>query len=841
MGLEEYRRKRDFKKTPEPPPGRIKANSQKLSYLIQKHDATRLHYDFRLELDGVLLSWAVTKGPSLDPADKRLAVRTEDHPLTYGTFEGTIPQGEYGGGTVMMWDEGSWEPKGDPHAGLEKGHLSFVLHGERLRGGWGLIRMRGDGKRENWLLVKENDTEARKNAANEKFLNDLASSVKTGRSMDEIAGGAAPASKAAVKAKAVKVSKTKKTPQSGKGLKRLMELYPDVQLATLVDEPPQGEDWLHEIKFDGYRLLGFVSGGEAQLRTRNGKDWTGSFPSLATALEKVKVDDAVLDMEAVIVDEKGKSSFQALQAALGDGGKPENIVAYVFDLLHLDGKELTGLPLTERKEKLERLLKKSKQESWLRYSAHIAGEGEAMFAKACEAGLEGIIAKRANAPYVAGRQKSWLKIKCSLRQEFIILGYSDARTGGRALGALYLGYKKDGELRYAGKVGTGFSMKSARELTERFEGISVEKPTLSRAETEGLAAGEWKSVHWIKPSLLCEVAFTEWTQDGHIRHPSFQGLREDKEARDVKQETPVKTAATAKPAAEKKSAERLVLAGVTISHPDRVISEEGHVTKGELAEYYAGVADFILPQIINRPLSLLRCPAGIGGECFFQRNPGRGLGADIKPFAFKHNGKKYEYFYIENEKGLLEVIQMGAIELHPWGAPVEAIDYPDRLIFDLDPAPDVPFEAVKLAAQDLRQRLQHKGLESVLKCTGGKGLHVTVPLAGKDKWPVVKSFAASLAEEMVAATPQAYIATMSKAKRTGKIFIDYFRNDYTATAIADYAVRARPGAPVALPLDWKELKGLKSGSQFTMKDVLKRLKNKKTGFIPRPKGQRIPS
>ncbi len=841
MALEEYSRKRDFKKTPEPPAGRIKTRKEGLSYLVQKHDATRLHYDFRLELDGVLLSWAVTKGPSLNSADKRLAVRTEDHPLSYGTFEGTIPEGEYGGGTVMMWDEGTWEPKGDPHAGMEKGHLSFVVHGERLKGGWALIRMRGDGKRENWLLVKENDGEARKNGANEKFLNDLASSVKSGRSMDEIAEGERPASKASVKTKPLKASKAKKVPSSGKELKRLMERYPDVQLATLVDEPPQGEDWLHEIKFDGYRLLGFVSGGAAALRTRNGKDWTDSFPSLSTAMEKLKAEDAVLDMEAVIVDEQGKSSFQALQAALGDGGKPEKIVAYVFDLLRLDGKDLTKLPLTERKEKLENLLQKSKQDLWLRYSAHIAGEGEAMFAKACDAGLEGIIAKRANAPYVAGRQKSWLKIKCSLRQEFIILGYSDARTGGRALGALYLGYKKDGELRYAGKVGTGFSMKSARELTERLEGMAAEKPTLSRAETEGLAAGEWKSVHWIKPSLLCEVSFTEWTQDGHIRHPSFQGLREDKEARDVKQETPVKTAATAKPAAEKKSAERLVLAGVTISHPDRVISEEGHVTKGELAEYYAGLADFILPQIINRPLSLLRCPAGIGGECFFQRNPGRGLGADIKPFAFKHNGKKYEYFYIENEKGLLEVVQMGAIELHPWGAPVEAIDYPDRLIFDLDPAPDVPFEAVKLAAQDLRQRLQHKGLESVLKCTGGKGLHVTVPLAGKDKWPVVKSFAASLAEEMVAATPQAYVATMSKAKRTGKIFIDYFRNDYTATAIADYAVRARPGAPVALRLDWKELKGLKSGSQFTMKDVLKRLKNKKTGFIPRPKGQRIPS
>jgi bifunctional non-homologous end joining protein LigD len=526
MALEEYRRKRNFRKTPEPPPGRIKATSRKLSYLIQKHDATRLHYDFRLELDGVLLGWAVTKGPSLNPADKRLAVRTEDHPLSYGTFEGTIPQGQYGGGTVMMWDEGSWEPKGDPHAGFEKGHLSFVLHGERLKGGWGLIRMRGDGKRENWLLVKENDGEARQNGANEKFLNDLATSVKTGRSMDQIAGLKAPASKTRTP-----TTKTRKAPPADNQLNRLMERYPEVQLATLVDEPPQGDEWLHEIKFDGYRLLGFISGGAAALRTRNGKDWTGSFPSLAASMEKLKVEDAVLDMEAVIVDERGKSSFQALQAALGEGGKPEKIVAYVFDLLHLDGKDLTRLPLTERKEKLETLLKKSKQDSWLRYSAHITGEGGAMFAKACETGLEGIISKRAGTPYVAGRQKSWLKIKCSLRQEFIILGFSDARTGGRALGALYLGYKKNGALHYAGKVGTGFSMKSARELKQRFAGMAIEKPTLSRAETAGLAAGEWKTIHWIKPAVLCEVAFTEWTQDGHIRHPSFQGLREDKGGR----------------------------------------------------------------------------------------------------------------------------------------------------------------------------------------------------------------------------------------------------------------------------------------------------------------------
>jgi bifunctional non-homologous end joining protein LigD len=463
-----------------------------------------------------------------------------------------------------------------------------------------------------------------------------------------------------------------------------------------------------------------------------------------------------------------------------------------------------------------------------------------MFAKACDTGLEGIISKQANAPYRTGRQKAWLKIKCGLRQEFIILGFSAARRGDRALGALYLGYRKDGALHYAGKVGTGFSMKSARDLAQRFETISVAKPVLTRAEMGGLPAREWQSIRWVKPVLLCEVAFTEWTQDGRIRHPSFQGLREDKDAREVKKETPVSTGATSG-TTPKKKADPLVAGGITITHPDRVISKIGNITKGELAEYHAAAAPFMLPPIVRHPLSLLRCPSGIDGACFYQRNPGKGLGAGVRPFEFRHKGKRYEYLYIEDEKGLLSVVQMGAIEIHPWGAPIDAIDYPDRMIFDLDPSPDVLFQALRMAAQDLRQRLQQKGLDSILKCTGGKGLHVTVPLAGKDKWPVVKSFAASVAAEMVAAAPQAYIATMSKAKRTGKIFIDYFRNDYTATAIADYSVRARPGMPVAVPLEWDELKSLKSASQFTMKDVLKRLKNKKPDRASGRPGQTIPS
>jgi len=450
-------------------------------------------------------------------------------------------------------------------------------------------------------------------------------------------------------------------------------------------------------------------------------------------------------------------------------------------------------------------------------------------------GLEGIICKRADAPYTVGRDKNWLKAKCQQRQEFIIIGYSNSKSGGRALGALYLGYHRNDTLTYAGKVGTGFTMKSALALTDKLETLTVDKPVLDRTEMSRPGAGEFHAIHWVKPVLLCEVTFTEWTEDGHIRHPSFQGLREDKKAADVKMEKPqpVKSVPAAAPFA-KSSAKGLVLEGITITHPERVISDTGHVTKGELAEYHAAVAPYMLPRLLRHPLSLLRCPSGIGNQCFYQRNPGKGLGADVKPFKFKHKGKNYEYLYIEDVKGLIEIIQMGAIEIHPWGASVDDIDHPDRVIFDLDPAPDVPFEAVKLAAQDLRKRLKRQGLESMLKCTGGKGLHITVPLAEKDDWESVKAFAGALAHEMVADVPSAYVATMTKAKRNGKIFVDFFRNDYTATAIADYAVRARPGAPVALPLSWKDLDDLESGSQFTMKDVLARLKLKKPPAVPPP-------
>ncbi|HWN81303.1 MAG TPA: non-homologous end-joining DNA ligase [Candidatus Udaeobacter sp.] len=527
MVLKEYERKRDFSRTPEPRP-RKRRSPAGWSYLIQKHAATRLHYDFRLELDGVLLSWAVTRGPSLDPRDKRLAVRTEDHPLDYGTFEGTIPKGEYGGGTVMLWDRGSWEPKGDPHAGLEAGQLSFVLHGERLQGEWALIRMQWSGKQENWLLIKHKDAEARTGAAAD-LLSIETTSVVSGRSMAEIAGGKDG------KPKPAKTATAKQPASAGRSIERLVKQYPEVQLATLVSAPPAGDEWLHEIKFDGIRLLGFVAGGAARLLTRNGKDWTDHFPALASSLAALPVTDAVLDLEAVVLDAAGKSSFQGLQSALTDG---RQVVGYGFDLLHLDRQDLTALPLLERKAKLQELLERA-QAPALHFSDHVLGDGEALFVKACKRGLEGLVSKRARAAYVPGRHGDWLKTKCIQRQEFIILGYSNARRGSRALGALYLGYRKDDELRYAGKVGTGFTMRGASALVARLAPLASDKAALARSAMTGLTAAETQGIHWVKPELLCEVAFTEWTRDGRIRHPSFQGLRDDKDAGEVVQEKPV--------------------------------------------------------------------------------------------------------------------------------------------------------------------------------------------------------------------------------------------------------------------------------------------------------------
>jgi len=842
--LETYRQKRNFNITPEPAPKRIKKR-EGFSFCIQKHDATRLHYDFRLELDGVLKSWAVTRGPSLNPADKRLAVRTEDHPLDYGDFEGIIPKGEYGGGTVMLWDEGTWEPVGDPYEGIKKGHMKFQLHGTRMHGGWALVRMHTrDDKHENWLLIKEKDEKAKVGRAAEQFLDKNASSVKTHRSMEQIAEGdtawkngkARKIKKAVQKkpaARALKSATQKKTQKSKKGasLDALAARYSEVQLATLVDGLPSGKEWIHEIKFDGYRLLCFISGGKVRLISRNGKDWTDKFPTIVAGFEALDITDGVFDGEAVIMDDKGRSSFQSLQTAIGDPVRSHDIVIYLFDLLYLNGEDIASQPLLARKERLKSLLERG-EEGALRYSEHLA-ENEDALSNACKLGLEGLISKDRDAPYLPGRSKVWLKSKCIQRQEFIILGYTGPKSGNRALGALHVGYRDKGKLRYAAKVGTGFDYALAEKMLKMLKPIVIEKPPVD-APRDVI-----REATWVKPKYLCEVSFTEWTETGSLRHPSFEGLRQDKTAAEVTREKaePVKMAVTEEKRTRKKAvavktgkkgkshnthSQNGTVLGITITHPEREVFEGIGVTKQDLAEYYAAVAPAMLLQMKAHPISLLRCPGGAGKQCFFQRNPDDHMKKFVKPFKLPHNGKPHEYLYVEDAKGIVFLSQMGVIEIHPWSEDVSDIEHPHYMIFDLDPAEDVPFEAVKLAAQDVRQRLKKLKLESFVKCTGGKGLHVTVPLAAKDDWETVYKFSAAFSQRMAAEVSEAYIATMSKEKRRGRIFIDYFRNNYASSAIADYAVRARPGAPVAVPLEWRELKTLTSGNAFSLEKAMKR-------------------
>lgn len=837
MGLRKYNQKRDFTLTKEPKGTKAKSATGDF-FCVQKHDATRLHYDFRLELDGVLLSWAVTKGPSPNPGDKRLAVRTEDHPLDYGTFEGIIPKGQYGGGTVMLWDVGTWEPIENPRAGLKSGKLKFILHGERLKGEWTLVRMRGkEGeKRENWLLIKDQDKEVKKDA---KFLDKYLTSVKTRRSMEEIASNtnskvwqSNKASKSDEKNDDKNLNSRLQNKIVSSDISKLVKKYTDVQLATLVDEAPGGSGWVHEVKFDGYRLLGHVSDNDVRLITRNGNDWTGKFSDIKKALSRLSVENAVVDMEAVVLDEDGKTNFQKLQNSLSEDIEPVPIHAYAFDLLHLNGKDLRGLPLLERKESLENLIP---GKGVLHYSEHHQGDGGDMIAQACKLGVEGIISKRADSSYSGKRGRDWLKVKCVKRQEFIILGYTDSTTGANVIGALHLGYYKDKKLRYAGKVGTGYTAKSARDIYKILKSL----PAVSAPDVVPRAAR--RASHWVKPEQLCEVSFGMWTDDGHIRHASFHALRMDKDPKQVTQEKPIHTPKTQSSSRQKHGAnlkpkkmdsgllrndESNEVLSVTITHPERVVFEPLGLQKIDLASYYGIAAPYILKDIKDHPITLLRCPDGANKECFYQRNPAKGMGSDIKPFPWKHKGNAHTYFYTDSAQGIVQMIQMGAIELHTWGARFDDIDHPDRIIFDCDPDPGVPFEAVKLAVQDLRARLENLGLESFVKCTGGKGLHVRVPIAPKTPWNDVKNFARSLCEQMALETPEAYVTTMTKSKRKGKIFLDFFRNDYTATAVADYAVRAREGAPVALPIEWDELDKLKKPNQFSLDDALKRIAKK---------------
>jgi bifunctional non-homologous end joining protein LigD len=795
--LATYNKKRDFAKTAEPAGTMAKGDSH--SFMVQKHDASRLHYDFRLELDGVLKSWAVPRGPSLDPADNRLAVRTEDHPLSYATFEGTIPKGEYGGGTVMLWDRGRWapEPGKDPRKTIAQGHLHFTLDGERMKGEWVMFRLKPrPGERgENWILKKVDDAHAGSPTA---LTDTYLTSVKTGRTMDAIAAGEkamviaprrgpGPSSKAAL----------------GPGLRRgtgavKFPKFREPQKATLVDAVPSGSAWLHEMKYDGYRCLLALAGSRARIYTRTGLDWTGRFPEIAEAATAIPCGSALLDGEIVALDDKGNTGFSALQEAISEGGR--GLTLFLFDALEIDGKKLESLPNLERKQRLAALIGEGRP-PFILYADHILGKGEQLFDAMCKAGQEGIIAKKADAPYRHTRTKNWLKIKCTRRQEFVIIGWSESDKKGRGFRALLLGLNEGGKLRYAGKVGTGFSTSVQHDVRARLDTLATDKAPapVPRAEARG--------AHWVKPDLVAEIAFAEFTADNVVRHASFLGLRGDKKAKEVVAEMPQ---SLPEPATD----------DVKISNPDRVIFPDAKITKGELAQYYHAIGAQMAVWTANRPISLVRCPQGRARKCFFQKHDSGTFGPHVHHVPIREkDGHKEDYLYVEDSAGVLACVQMGTIEFHGWGSKVADVEKPDRIIFDLDPDAGLDFALVRKAAKDLKTHLADMGLTTFPLLTGGKGVHVVVPLTPKAEWPEVKDFAQRFALALAEAEPERFTAALSKARRTGRIFVDYLRNQRGATAIMPYSARAREGAPVAAPINWEELDEMKSGARFGVRDV----------------------
>jgi bifunctional non-homologous end joining protein LigD len=792
--LATYRAKRDFAKTAEPA-GKIKAvaKDKRLRFVVQKHAATRLHYDFRLELDGVLLSWAVTRGPSVNPDDKRLAVRTEDHPLDYAGFEGTIPQGEYGGGTVMLWDEGTWEPHPgkDPCKTLLEGHLHFTLHGSRMKGEWLMIRLkpRGKEKGENWLLRKIDDEHA---GGSDDLVGMHLTSVTTARTMGDIAEGR-KSGKSASKPGAAKAGRDK----AGAGK---MPGFQPVQLATLVDQVPAGDRWLHELKYDGYRTLIAVGGGKARAYTRSGLDWSDRYPGVLAAAAELDVASALIDGEAVVILPDGRTSFQALQKALKEDR--EAITFYAFDLLELNGEDLTGLPLLERKERLGALL--AHEEGALRFSDHVTGKGEQLFGQVCKGGLEGIVSKRADARYVGARSPNWVKTKCTRRQEFVIVGWT-ASDKGRAFRSLLLGVHEQGKLRYAGKVGTGFG------ADERARLMSKMAPLKRKTATVEAPRAEVRGAHWIAPKLVAEIAFAEFTGEGVLRHSSYLGLRTDKTADAVVLEAarPVEHVVAQVPNS-----------GVKISNRDRIIFPEDRLTKGQLADYYEAVAGIMLPWAGNRPISLVRCPQGRAKKCFFQKHDAGSFGDAVHHVDIvEKDGRKEPYLYVDNAAGLLTCVQMGTIEFHGWGAKIENVEQADRLVFDLDPDEGLAFADVVSAAFHFRDTLAEIGLTTFAMVTGGKGVHVIAPLTPQAKWPEVKDFAHRFALALAQAEPDRFTAALAKVKRKGLIFVDYLRNQRGATAVMPYSARSRFAAPIAVPVSWEELRDLDTPARWHIGDA----------------------
>ena len=805
--LERYQRKRDFEVTPEPRAVRGKRVKQ-LSFVIQKHAATRLHYDLRLELDGVLLSWAVPKGPSFDPAQKRLAIHVEDHPVSYASFEGTIPAKQYGAGNVIVWDRGTWEPVGDPRATLEKGKLEFRLHGQKLAGLWELVRIRKRGERQDpWLLFKKKDEWARPRAQYDVItaLPDSVLAKPLGLLEDRVA---ATGRRFARPAKRV-------SPQALPGaVKAALPAKLAPQLATLAKSVPSDGDWLYEIKFDGYRILARIDGGRVRLITRGGHDWTAKMVPLARAVEGLGLQSAWLDGEIVVLDEAGTPSFHALQNAF-DSARSEGIQYFLFDAPYFGGYDLRTVPLRDRRSFLSQVLEGKTREA-VRFSAEFPGDAESVLRSACELKLEGIIAKRADAPYVSARTVTWLKLKCSASQEFIIGGYTDRAGTSSEVGSLLLGlHRDDGKLVFAGGVGTGWSSKAAKELKARLKKLEVAKSPFA---PDGPARkGRWSrrsagAEHWVKPQLVAQVAFSSWTPDGLVRHASFQGLTDDKPAKAVTRER----ASTVGSATQAERARGNSIRGVKVSNPDRVIDPSTGLRKLDLVRYYESVAEWMLPHLSSRPVTLVRGPTGVGGELFFQKHGDKldipGI-EKLDPGVWPGHQALLE---ITSAEGLVGAAQMNAIEFHTWNSTTRKIDNPDRIVFDLDPGEGVSWARLREAALLTRTILTEVGLESWLKSSGGKGLHLVVPLAPRLDYDSVKSFSLSVVEHLARTIPSRFVAKSGPANRIGKVFVDYIRNARGATTAAAFSARARPGLGVSMPVSWDQLSSLKSGAHWTI-------------------------
>lgn len=809
--LKEYRGKRNFSVTREPKGKGAHAAGN--SFVVQKHDSRRLHYDFRLEMDGVLKSWAVTKGPSLVPGEKRLAVHVEDHPLEYGSFEGTIPKGEYGGGTVIVWDRGTWSAIGDARKGYAKGHLDFELSGEKLAGRWHLVRMRGKPgeKRENWLLIKGDDDAARGEKAAD-ILAERPESVKTGREIDDVAGEAPGWSSKTGRVKTGRIKpgriekrKVPSAPKDKRVKKTALPAFVEPMLASLAKAPPAGSRWLHEIKFDGYRLQARIEAGRVKLLTRSGLDWTGRFgKDVPAALAALPVETALLDGELVVESGAGASDFSALQADLSEG-RSDRFIFYVFDLLYLDGADLRALPLLRRKEMLEALT--GTEGKLLRYSHHFDDDGALVLRHACRLSLEGVVSKLKDGPYRSGRGKGWVKSKCSARQEFVVAGYVPSTTARKAIGSLVLGVHEGENLVHVGRVGTGFSQAVAGDLFRRLEAMRVKDSPFA----ERPAAEEARQVRYVRPELVAEVEFRAWTADHRLRHAAFRGLREDKPAHEIVREV----AADAAPKPQRRT--------VKLTHPDRVYWPDAGVTKEGLADYYTDVWRWIAPHIVGRPLALLRCPSGIGGQKFFQKHAWKGLNSSIVTMQDPKEKAGEPLVGIDDLDGLVGLVQAATLEIHPWGSTVADWEHADTIIMDLDPGEGVAWDAVIEAARETRARLGQAGLAAFVKTSGGKGLHVVTPLKPSADWPAVKEFAKAIADAMAADSPDRFVSTIAKSKRRGKILVDYLRNQRGATAVAPYSTRARPGAAVSAPVAWEELAPGLGPAYFTVANMPARL------------------